>query len=427
MEAEKLLARLANCLDPQERSETLEKYGSSVPGELSELIFIHIDIHLAEKNFDLAEELLGIGEEFSRFYNEPFYLYQLYKKKAKIAEEKGDMELVFSIYENLIELSLDIGREDIEAEILMEMGIHYERSGDKEEALARFFKANSIYKRLGHKYNYAASLFNIAYIYYDKGDMETSMDYCQQALDADESETNHNLESHVNLEFANIFETKKEMLLAKVYYQKALEGYQNGNDRVKASDILYKLGGILGQEKRLPQSLEYYQKSLNYKLDIDYSEALAKYYFMRGRILKDFGMTNKAIKLLEKAYHLFQQLGQEKECLKVKFQIYSIYSRFDERIFYLPEFIKNYKTPSSKETTLDKAVKGVYTTRKSDGAKQSHYRENDYKESFQVDRRILSSLLRDLSRAHYMEGDSRKNKFFFKQYKVVNEFKTEKA
>ena len=49
MEAEKLLARLASCYDTQERLNALKEYGSTVPEELSELIFIHLDIHMAEK------------------------------------------------------------------------------------------------------------------------------------------------------------------------------------------------------------------------------------------------------------------------------------------------------------------------------------------------------------------------------------------
>jgi tetratricopeptide (TPR) repeat protein len=426
MEAEKLLARLANCLDKKERKTTLEQYGSSFPEELAELIFTHLDIHVAEKNIDLAEELIKIGEELAGIYREPLFVYQLFKKKAKLAEEKGHIERAHEIYRELVLLSQDIKREDIEAEMLMETGILYEKQGDTEGALEKFTAANEIYRSLGHNYNYAASLFNIAYIYYNKGDMESSLKYCQRALDVEEGEKFTTLEAHVNLEFANIYEFKKEILLSKLYYQKALEGYQKGNDRVKVSDILYKIGAILHQEKRVPLSSQYYQKSLHLKMDIDYTQALAKYYYLRARIFKDVGLHMKAIKYLDKAYYLYSQLGQEKQCLKVKFQLYSIFCKSDDRIFFLPEFIRNYKLPPAKDATLDKAIKGIYTQRKNDGPHIAYFMTGEETGDAMIDRKLLSSLLRDLSRVNYLNGNSKKYKFYSQQYRIVKENQIEK-
>ncbi|MDQ7825508.1 MAG: tetratricopeptide repeat protein [Candidatus Eremiobacteraeota bacterium] len=424
MEAEKIFARLANSLDnEQERLKVLEQFGTSAPEQLSELIFIHLDLHVAEKNHDKAEELVKIAEEFSRFYREPFFIYQLFKKKAKFAEERGDIEKTFSLYEELITLAKDMHREDIEAEVLMEMGIVFEKQGAIDEALEKFLTASEIYKRLGHNYNYAASLFNIAYIYYDRGDLDSSLSYCLQALEVDEGEQFQTLEAHVNLELANIYETRKEALLSKLYYQKALEGYQKGKDRVKVSDILYKLGALLHQEKRIPHSLHHYQNALHMKMDIDYTQALAKYYYYRACVFKDCGAHNKAIKYFDKALYLYSQLGQEKQCLRVKFQIYSIFGKTDDRIFFLPEFVRSYKTPPFKDVLVDKAVRGIYTRRKSDGKKLPFFKEKEGNGSTLIDRRSLSSLLRDMSRAHYAEGNSKKYKHYSQQFKVVKDFR----
>ncbi|MGV8118290.1 MAG: tetratricopeptide repeat protein [Candidatus Xenobiia bacterium LiM19] len=423
MEAEKLLARLASCYDTQERLNALKEYGSTVPEELSELIFIHLDIHMAEKNYDMADELVKIGEEFTRVYREPVFAYQLFKKKAKLHEEKGDTGEALSIYQDMITLSMDMNREDIEAEMLMESGIIYEKSGDTEEALERFLKASGIYKKLGHNYNYAASLFNIAYIFYNKGDLDASISYCQQALQADDAEQFHSLEAHVNLEFANIYESRKEMLLSKLFYQKALEGYQKGNDKAKVSDILYKIGAILNIEKRTPLSEQYYQKALHMKMDIDYTQALADYYYLRARVFKDAGLYMKAIRYLDKAYTHYSQLGQEKQCLKVKYQLYTIFCKSDDRIFFLPEFIRSYKSPPAGDTTMDKAVKGIYTRRKSDGLRLQYFRNSEGRGESLIDRKLLSSLLRDLSRIYYQSGNTKKYKFYSQQYRVIKEYK----
>jgi hypothetical protein len=71
-------------------------------------------------------------------------------------------------------------------------------------------------------------------------------------------------------------------------------------------------------------------------------------------------------------------------------------------------------------------VKGIYTNRKSDGGKISYYRTREGRGDSLIDRRLLSSLLRDLSRAYYVEGNTRKYKFYSQQFKAVKEFKGEK-
>ncbi len=215
-------------------------------------------------------------------------------------------------------------------------------------------------------------------------------------------------------------------MLAKLFYQKALEGYQKNNDRVKVSDIVYKLGAIMHQEKKIPQSLQHYQKSLNIKMDLDYTQALAKYYFYRARIFKDCGLHNKAIRYLDKACYLFNQIGQDKQVMRMKFMLYGIFCKTDEKIFSLPEFMRSYKVPQYKDNAVDKSSKGVYTIRKFDGERLKHYRQDGSKGSYMIDRKVLSSLLRDISKAYYLDGDSYKYKYYSQQFKVVKEFKAEK-
>ena len=384
---------------------------------LREIIY-HLDIFLAERNFDNASRLLDIVEKLvdNLDKNHKFKSEEekknvrtlkiiARKKRAKYYESMGQHEKAIRHYLEIIK-ELDIPAEEtFLAEILMEIGIIEEQIGRKKEAIAKFDKAAKIYKKNSDDFNYLASLFNCAHVFYDLNQYRKAEVYCRNVINYfKENKKVQSPIAHSYLEMANINELKKKNKNAKLFYEKALDAYRRLNEKVKMSDIMNRIGSYEMEEGNYTSAATTYQQALGLKSTLDFQQGKAVFCFLRAEILRQLEDYDSALEYYSLAYHYFEEAGLESKKLIVKHKIFTTMKALGKTERDMGTFIEKFKKihPNLKITDslerIDYKIIGV------EGHSLSTSRAWEFYNSPRVNRRFLMFLLRNLSRVHLKLG-----------------------
>ncbi|MCD4785995.1 MAG: tetratricopeptide repeat protein [Candidatus Eremiobacteraeota bacterium] len=399
---------------------------------LREIIY-HIDVFLAEKEYDSVKKLLDISDELSLHLNEgnnskgdddarKVHTLKIIakKKRVKYYEAMGDPRKAIDQYLNIIgELQIP-EEETFLAEILMEIGIIEEQTGRKKEAITKFDRAAKIYKRKNDDFNYTASLFNCAHVLYDMNKYREAESYCRRVINyhRDTGKTQSPI-AHSFLEMANIFEILSKDKEARTYYEKALHSYRQLNDRVKMSDILNRIGSYEVMERKFTSAASLFHESLELKRTIDFQQGKANYFLMIADVLNYAGNKEKALDYYNIAYHYYNEAGIESKKTVIKHKIFRIVEKYKRIRRDMGTFLEKFELMFPKEDPSKKIERIDYRTVGIDGIALSKQEGWKFHESSKVNRKFLVYLLRNLSRVYMKLGREKDYLKFFQIRSMV--------
>lgn len=399
---------------------------------LREIIY-HVDVFLAEKEYDNVKKLLDISDKLSqhldegknsREFDDTGKVHTLKiiakKKKAKYYEAMGQPQKAINQYLNIIgELQIP-GEETFLAEILMEIGIIEEQTGRKREAIAKFDRAAKIYKRKNDDFNYTASLFNCAHVLYDLNQYREAKNYCRRVINyhQDTGKTQSPV-AHSFLEMANIFEILSKDKEARTYYQKALHSYRELSNRVKMSDILNRIGSYEVAESKHTSAASLFHESLELKRTIDFQQGKANLFLMIADVLNYGGNKERALDYYNIAYHYYNEAGIESKKTIIKYKIFRIVEKHRRKKRDMGTFLEKFEIMIPKEDPSKKIEKIDYRTIEFDGVTLSRQKGWEFHERPKVNRKFLIYLLRNLSRVYMKLGREKDYLKFFKIKSMV--------
>ena len=365
---------------------------------LFEPLIAHVDVHMAQGNFEAAGELLRLA--FLLIEHDPERCYRLERKKIRWLESSGKPHEAFEQLRLLTEKH-NRGRRNPHrtAELVMEQGILLDRLGQKAEALKRFRNAVQRYKRLEHPYNLSAALFNTASVLCDLGRHDDSLKVCLRALD--EGARKHlDLKTHIALQLANCHESKQEEPKSQEYYHTAAQGYEKLGNRKNQSDILYRLGWMALRRSQLREAATLLLRALELKRELDYGAGLALYHFHRAEACRSVGLNKKALGHYRTSLSLACQSGQDGLCTQARFGLFRCCGSLN---LNLPGIL-TLPPPPGAESILAQGRAGLYSNHISEGYRTYRYQETGVSKPSHGDRAPLARLIKDLARVQRVLG-----------------------
>lgn len=418
MEIAKIIEKLATGDNP----EVMLKYISDLRFDirfntLREIIY-HLDLYMAEGNLEHAARLLKVAEKLEELLetdhkfrtdeeqkNVRTLKIIARKKKAKYYEARGEREKAIRHYLEIVKDLRLPEEENFLAEILMEIGIIEEQIGRKREAVLKFDKAAKIYKKNNDDFNYMASLFNCAHVFYDLNQYRKAEVYCRNVIQYyQEHKKVQSPIAHSYLEMANINELVKRDKHARAYYEKSLDAYRQLNEKVKMSDIMNRLGSYEMDEGHYASAATTYQEALDLKRTLDFQQGKGVYFFLSAEILRHSGNIETAKEHYNLAYHYFEESGQESKKLIVKHKLYlcgKSYGTAEKDMGTYVEKFKKAVPDTSKAQGIDRID---YKIISADGRNLPTMKEWEFHSSPKVNRKFLMFLLRNLSRVYLKLG-----------------------
>lgn len=408
---------------------------------LRELIY-HADIYLAEGKLEQCDQILKVAEKISRYLDEdlqgkvPEKVRSLKiitrKKRAKYFEARGDLKEAIARYKLIINMLNLPDEEPFLAEMLMEVGILQEQLGKKKEALDNFTKSIRIYKDKKDDFNFEAALFNCAHVLYDLNFFYKAEEFCRTVIrHYKRKKKMMSPVAHSYLEMANIKEIQEKEEEAKMYYNKALESYRSLNLKVKVSDILNRIGSYEIDENNVSGAIRFFNESLDIKLDVDFTQGKAEIYEIIGDQLRYCNNLEDALAFYNTAYDMLEKSGANKRKIVIKHKIFKIVKHLELTSKDLGTFVEEFKRKEMEiygTSLLEKLQRVEYRELGGDGAKLETIREWKIPRDFQVNRKFLLYVLRNLSRAHSRLDNqdeflkySRMREFVEKNYRKKNQ------
>jgi len=229
------------------------------------------ELNLAYENAKKAESLTDNKEIL-------MYIYNLIGNILFLMGRLDDALLYFR--KGLI-LAKDLGDTDVQASLLNNIAIIYNRKGESDKALSYYEESLSLTINEKEK---AATYNNIAVIYYQKGNYQNAIEYFQKTIEIAEKYKDYHRVYRAKLNLGDTFIKKKDYENAEKYLSEGLEGVK------KVGDKLW--------------------------------EATGYGYF--GRLYKDKGDKKTAREYYNRAYNLFKSIGAEENAQAVLNEIKKI-------------------------------------------------------------------------------------------------------
>jgi len=223
----------------------------------------------------------------------------------------GELKLA---YENVKKaLSLTNNRKEL-MDIYNQIGMILERMGYLDDALLNYSRSLSLARNLGNTDMQVALLSNIGGIYYDKGELDKALSYCEESLNLT---TNENNKATLHNNIAVIYSKKGDYQKAIEHFHKAIEiGERYGDYRGVSIDKL-NLGDTYRETKDYENAEKYLSEGLKGVKEVGdkYWEAIG--YKRLGMLYKDEGDKKTAKENYKRAYNLFESIGAEKDTQEV--------------------------------------------------------------------------------------------------------------
>jgi tetratricopeptide (TPR) repeat protein len=166
-----------------EQSLELQQRIGNVQGEavtLNNLAGIHVQLGKIEKAIALFQQSLKLQQRIGNVQGEAATLHQL----AYIHAHQGDIETAITLYQQSLNLTRCVGDVQGEAATLNNLAYIYSQKEEIEDAITLYQQSLDLTQRIGDIQNQAATLARLGQLLADKkGEVETALNYLQQALD----------------------------------------------------------------------------------------------------------------------------------------------------------------------------------------------------------------------------------------------------
>jgi tetratricopeptide (TPR) repeat protein/TolB-like protein len=265
--------------DPKAEAEA--KLALSLIGQAtSELDSIFIKATHSEIFYDYPSAIQLIHQMIRLYGNRPEYYYRL----GQIYEMDSSFDQALNAYQRSVELDVNF------AQASLQLGRLFIDRARPKEAMASFNEAMRAYSQIGNSEGKARVLSAIGHAYLNDGELVTSLNYFQQALEIDEAIANKSgIASDLQSMGTNLTNSRP-------YFDKALRTFLEIGDKFSAAKAYVDIGNVLLQKGKPEDATSYYKKSLAIAEEIQSKELLGLCYERLGQIyiyLSDFDSAEK--------------------------------------------------------------------------------------------------------------------------------------
>ena len=242
---------------------------------------------------------------------------EISKKKASLLYLKGEnLHAMHNSTQGLkiIEQSLALREEIKDTEgigwSLYYLGIIYhETSKDVNLAIDFFKKSLALFQEINYKFGAAQDLYNISWIYREKGELDLSLKYALQNLKYRKELGTKKAISWAFTNIGLIHGAKEDFEQSIGFLKKSLSIQQETNNQSDIAWTLYFMGTILKQSGDLDSALDYSFQGLSIFKELDIKLSVSRAHFFNGRVYQIQGETTKAFDSYNQCLDLREEIG----------------------------------------------------------------------------------------------------------------------
>lgn len=228
-------------------------------------------------------------------------LLMLMRGNYKAALAAGQEALAWAQHTDLLGL---------QANILSNIGIAYEHSGDKAQAHAYLGQALQLTRQHGTKEAEALLLINLGELHQKKGNFAEALHYHQQALFLLRRIDKQQGTALVLHYLGSLLITMGAYIEARTHLEQALAIFQQSGDSYYVELIITKLSNLFYQLELYEKAQTYSKQAVHLAARTGHQSVLAEALLYAGRIWTAQRQPAQATAAYEQALHLWQESGQ---------------------------------------------------------------------------------------------------------------------
>lgn len=334
-----------------------------------------IDMAMEVRNLDVEQAIEMSDDIIARAQAA---LYQLavgrgYNLKGWCYWRQGLYDEGLDILQHAHSIALQVKNAPLEARVLNNFGYIYRDRGDLATALNYFENALAINETLGDEVSQSVNLASIAYVHYDLGDYENALTFALRCLPIfQRAQDTHRLTSLYHI-LGNIFFKLEQYHEALRYFEENLKLSEEGTvlkDLAVSGvgKVYYKMGRSKEAESCLLQALEAAKELGDVEVQITCNYYLGRLYMDDGSLrkgrayledaftqAKDYTRQHDVMSLHETLSALYEQMGD----IPKAFHHLKEYERLKEEIFQQTTFNKLRNLQTRQQVELAQKEKEV--------------------------------------------------------------------
>ncbi|MCW5853022.1 MAG: tetratricopeptide repeat protein [Anaerolineae bacterium] len=196
-----------------------------------------------------------------------------------------------------------------DAESFMELGEVHQFQDERDEAIAAYEKALSLYRRLNDKPKIAQLTRSIAYLLYEKEQWVEAEKYYRDALELAEQTQMQDLKDSIILEIGNAIAHQGRLNEARRLFEQSAAQARATNDPDTLADALHSLAITYVAEGNRQRASELYAESLALNQQSNDRAGVAYTLFEMGVNEAEAGDRPKGRDLIQQAMTIYEELG----------------------------------------------------------------------------------------------------------------------
>ncbi|HXB40024.1 MAG TPA: tetratricopeptide repeat protein [Bacteroidia bacterium] len=186
-----------------------------------------------------------------------------------------------------------------EAQILSNLSFIYKNKGDIATALDYFERSLKISEEIGDRIGEAIELNNLGVLHQNLGDIPKALKYYERSLKIRGEVEDKKGISNVLNNIAVLYQQQGDNTKALEFFEKNLKLQKSLNDKSGISTSLNNIGFIYENEKKLDVALEYFEQALKIEKEINDLAGIGICLNNIGSVYERLGNNKKALEYLE--------------------------------------------------------------------------------------------------------------------------------
>jgi tetratricopeptide (TPR) repeat protein len=247
---------------------------------------------------------------------------------------------------------------------LNNIGFIYYRT-DIQKAMDFFLRSLELEEQAGDDVGYAASLNNVATIYYQQGDVARALHYFEKSLEIKKKIGDITAIAISLNNIGNIYSDLGDIEKGLDYFQEGLRLQEKSGDKDGIAISYHSIASIYSAQNENAKALEYYDKSLKIREAMKDNYGIASSLGNMGTVYQEMGNFDKARECHLKSLELRKKLGDKKGWAATLVNLGNIYDRTGDRkkaMEYYQEALGMFETLKDKKSishTLNN-IAGIY-------------------------------------------------------------------
>ena len=314
---DRALALYFESLEIKERLGDLQGKSATL-NNLAQVYFARGDLDGALR---LYQESLALTERLGDIRGKSAALNNL----AQVYFARGDLDGALRLYQESLALTERLGDIRGKAAVLHNLAQIYSTRGDLAGALHLYQESLALTERLGDIRGKAAVLHNLAQIHFARGDLDGALRLYQESLVLleqiglpQELERVKNARALVLNELGKQYVEQGRWYDALHLFEENLAIYRQGNDLDARADTIYQIARVHHLLGNLDKARTHYRDALRLYEHTQNQSGIATCKTGLGRLMIQMGFLEDAIRELEAAKQICQQMGANQRMAEIE-------------------------------------------------------------------------------------------------------------